>query len=216
MTISKAHRYISPGINWRLVSFALALLALTHCAQVPPKLLDVDYSEQLPRLQQLDNWQLEGKLGIRLPDDNGSARLSWRQHGSEFHLSLAGPLGTGRVVIEGSEQQVTLTQSGEPPLIARDAETLLYQATGWQLPVGLLSYWVRGVPAPDHAVDQQSYTAAGALEQFQQAGWTLQIKRHQWVDGLLLPGYVRAERPVNTDDGIRVVLAIHQWELDRD
>lgn len=215
--------------NWgrALVAITLAL-SLSYCAQVPTAPSQVDFKQQLPRLQQLSDWQLEGKLGIKLPDDNGSARLSWQQQGEAFYLTLSGPLGSGRVVIEGNEQFASLQQADQPPLQAESADALLFHATGWQLPVELLRYWVRGIPAPALAASAQVFDDTGALSGFEQADWRIEVKRHQWVDGLVLPGFVRATRHLPAElnahtgaepgstDSIRVTLAIHQWELSLD
>lgn len=195
---------------WRAALLALGLATLIRCTPLPPKLTEGNYQQ---RLQQLDTWQLEGKLGLRLPDNNGSARLSWRQSDTGFYLTLSGPLGRGRTVIEGDRQQVTLKQAGQPEQTASDAESLLLQATGWQLPVSLLRYWVKGIPAPDSVASARTYTPEGVLSGFTQAGWTLSFKRHQRIDGLLLPGYIRAEQHLpQSDEDIRIVLSIHDWK----
>ncbi|MBU2886082.1 lipoprotein insertase outer membrane protein LolB [Gilvimarinus agarilyticus] len=214
---------VSPNSKLGRLTLIIAfLLCLTHCAPTPPKPQVDDAEHQRQRLAQLHDWQLQGKLGIRLPDDNGSARLSWRQSKTDVNLSLSGPLGRGRIVIEGNAQQVSLKQAGEPELVARDVESLLYQATGWQLPVSLLSDWVKGIPAPDTPRTELTYTPEGLLSSFEQSGWRLSFKRHQWVDGFVLPGYVRADKiqteqaPIGNDSAdtqmdVRLVLSIHQW-----
>ncbi len=91
-------------------------------------------------LGDIEQWQVQGKLGIRLPDNSGSLYFNWKQWPDEFAIHLNGPLGQGATWIRGSDRQVSLEQSGQPPMTATSPEDLMYNALGWWLPVAELYY----------------------------------------------------------------------------
>ena len=47
------------------------------------------------QITQLDGWQINGKIGIRAPQDSGSATLFWLQRQDYYDIRLSGPLGGG-------------------------------------------------------------------------------------------------------------------------
>src|SRR5690625_6960787 len=87
------------------------------------------WEEHLARVAALETWYVSGQLGVRLPDNSGSARLRWQQTQDDFRIDLSGPFGQGRTQIQGRPGAVTLQQGGEEPLQASSAEELLWLAT---------------------------------------------------------------------------------------
>lgn len=193
---------------------ALALVALVSgCARQPwqaPEPID-SWEQHRQAAAQLESWQVSGKLGLRLPDDNVSARLRWQQEGDQFRIDLSGPLGQGRVVVRGNSHKVRLTQSGSEPLEASSADELVWQATGWPFPASDLLYWVRGITAPKGDYRIREYTPEGLLKTLEQDGWTVHFSRYQSSDQLAtdipLPGQLVAEQ-----QDIRLTLIIYQWK----
>lgn len=158
-------------------------------------------------VQPVRSWTLQGKIGIRAPEESGSGTLTWVQQRDDYDIRISGPLGRGATRLQGNEQGVILDMAGQPPLRAASAEELLEQQTGWRLPVEHLLWWVRGLPAPDSAsrlqLDQQS-----RLARLAQAGWTVEYSRYQEVYGLQLP-----QRLQLSANDILVTLVITQWNL---
>ena len=195
----------------------LTLLALTAlmaaCARQPwqaPEAID-SWAQHRRAAAQLASWQISGKLGVRLPNDNASARLSWRQERDRFRIDLSGPLGQGRMVIRSDGHSVRLTRSGSEPLEADNADELVWQATGWLFPASDLLYWVRGIAAPGGNYRIREFTPEGLLKTLEQDGWVIHFSRYQSSDqmaaGIPLPGQLVAEQQ-NT----RLTLIIHQWK----
>lgn len=158
-------------------------------------------------VQPVRNWTLQGKIGIRAPEESGSGTLTWVQQRDDYDIRISGPLGRGATRLQGNDQGVILDMAGQPPLRAASAAELLAQQTGWRLPVEHLLWWVRGLPAPDSAsrlqLDPQS-----RLARLAQAGWTVEYSRYQEVDGLHLP-----QRLQLSANDILVTLVITQWNL---
>ena len=195
---------MSPGRALALVT--LPLLILAGCAPQPLRPVD-SWEEHLARVAALETWYLSGQLGVRLPDNSGSARLRWQQTQDDFRIDLSGPFGQGRTLIQGRPGAVTLQQGGEEPLQASSAEELLWLATEWQVPVEELRYWVRGIPSPEQPIQQLKRNREGLLAELQQGGWHLQYSNYTLVDNRWhLPRRIVAQH-----EDARLTLVIHTW-----
>ncbi len=188
------------------------LLLLGACAQ-QSRLPIADWDARQSRLENIDHWQLTGKLGVRVPGDNGSANLRWQQRDQHYQLDLSGPLGSRRMIITGEPGRVTLQESGQPGYSATSAEALLVEHTGWALPVSQLVYWIRALPAPGHRITHWAQDDRQQLSELEQAGWRLSYTQYQLIDhpggSLTLPGRVVAEK-----EDIRLTLVIRDWQLE--
>ncbi|GMG86550.1 lipoprotein insertase outer membrane protein LolB [Biformimicrobium ophioploci] len=162
--------------------------------------------------EQLHSWHISGKLGVRAPENSGSASLNWEQARDSYRIRLTGPLGMGGTVIDGDASGVTLKQSGQPTRRARHPQTLLYEALGWSMPVEELKYWVRGLPAPGSAPSNMTRNDSQQISAMQQAGWQLNFSNYQPRGSLWLPGKIRAERTV-ANQLVRVTLVIKDWRI---
>src|SRR5690625_7872877 len=91
---------MSPGRALALVT--LPLLILAGCAPQPLRPVD-SWEEHLARVAALETWYVSGQLGVRLPDNSGSARLRWQQTQDDFRIDLSGPFGQGRTLIQGRQ-----------------------------------------------------------------------------------------------------------------
>lgn len=125
------------------------------------------------------HWSFSGKAALK--DLRGkpkakSAFINWRQQGEDYHVSLHGPFGQGRVVIERKAEQVRL-QHGKTERVAESPEALLYEMTGVHMPVTWLQWWVQGTLAP---VDAASVTkdAFGRVLGATQGQWSLAFSKY--------------------------------------
>jgi outer membrane lipoprotein LolB len=190
----------------------ITLVAIAGCAHrgslTPPQ----DVIEHQRQLQAVGNWQINGKLGIRTANDNGSATVKWVQQNADYQINLSGPLGQKRMIITGTPGKVRLEQSGEPAQEAKTAEALIKKSVGWTLPVAQLTYWVRGVPAPKMRITHLEQNANGLLDRLHQGDWIITYSnyRDQTYQGLTLPlpGKITAEYR-----DVRLILAVREWQL---
>ncbi len=190
----------------------ISLLTIIGCVHrgslTPPQ----DVLEHQRQLQNIGDWQLTGKLGVRTSDESGSASLKWDQQATRYQINLSGPLGQKRMIITGEPGSVRLEQTGEPMQQAKTAEALIKKSVGWTLPVAQLAYWVRGVPAPKLRITHFQQNTNGLLDQLHQGGWIITYSnyRDHHYNGLTLPlpGKITAEYK-----DVRLILAIRNWQL---
>lgn len=108
----------------------------------------------------LDSFMINGKIGITTPAtatqaaQAGSAFYAWGQQQDRFAIELIGALGLGKTNIEYNGSSATLTSEKTGTLSAASPDELLKKATGWQVPVSQLPYWISGHPAPSDSSQQ--------------------------------------------------------------
>src|SRR5690554_1612239 len=192
-----------------------AALLLSHCALLPGPAPSAPINQQAheQRLRAIKHWQLQAKVGLRSATQNGSARLNWQQAPGDFKISLSGPLGQGRVELTGNANGVVLTQPDSPTLHAASAEQLLYQQTGWNLPVSLLTDWLLGLPALALPVDDLTRNKNGLLSDLSQAGWQLKYSDYRSVKTVFLPSKIIATRTLEDQQSVRLVIAVYDWHI---
>ncbi len=168
--------------TWRRL-FTLALIAsVAGCASQKYATQETPDS-----LEAFTRWELQGKLGVRTPEDAHSANLIWQQLDDDYLIQIHGPLGRGRIRIEKSGRSVTLTD-GDEQHSASTAEAMLYETTGLDFPVRHLVFWVRGLPSPKgRSARKLMYDESGQISTFEQAGWQIEYRGQQQNAALTLP-----------------------------
>ena len=153
---------------------------------------------------QVDNqFQLNGKIGVRTPQQSGSAFFTWIQDGDNFDLELTGILGIGKTMISGTADGVTLNSSKTGLIEANSPEELLQRATGWQAPITHLVDWVQARPADTNATTQKD--AAGRIIQIIEDGWTVDLS---YVDQATLPNRLVLKQRLANDAENRITMLI--------
>ena len=203
---------------FRACSALLLIAGLSACTTiqlepVPDGLTDqppFDWQDRSTRLSQFDHWQLLGKLAVRQPTDSGTAIINhWIQQGEAYDLALSSSfLGMGSTTLKGVPGFIELTLSNGETYRSGDPEALVKAATGWQLPLQSLTWWIRGLPALDGdfllLFDDQ-----GKLAMIRQAGWEIRYDRWHEPQGdrPALPARVTALKEQK-----RIRVAVSRWK----
>lgn len=176
-----------------------SVLLLTGCQHLsqPNKVI------ASPQIQDENNFSLQGKIGVRTPQQSGSAFFTWVQQQEQFDIELTGILGVGKTQIEGKPGQVTLNSSKTGLITAATPEELLEKATGWQAPIMHLAYWVQAKPATQNA--QASKDEQNRLKQLIEDGWTVDFS---YNDGQTLPNKLLLKQALADDKENRITMVI--------
>jgi outer membrane lipoprotein LolB len=111
-------------------------------------------------------------------DEGLHGNFTWSQSPGRTVVTLLSPLGQTLAVIDLTADRAILTQAGQPPQEASDADALAQRVLGWPLPVAGLRLWLQGV---GRGADGQPFTAAPQSDSFTTAdGWHL--KYVSWDD----------------------------------
>ncbi|RUQ33697.1 MAG: outer membrane lipoprotein LolB [Candidatus Competibacteraceae bacterium] len=190
-------------------SMALVLALLTGCAVSPttsPEATKAWVARQ-SALQHLTQWNAAGRIGVVNGSEGWHAGFQWAQQGSDYRIDLIGPLGQGRVRVEGDEQAVRIQTADGQIQTAPNPDVLLEQAVGARLPVNGLRYWIRGLPEPGTAPAVQT-DAEGRLIRLEQDGWIIEYLAYAYAAPLSLdlPERIMARR-----QELSVKLIIEEW-----
>jgi len=128
-------------------------------------------------LQAEPDWRLEGRLAVRAGGEGGSGRLEWRQQGGGYEIRLSAPVTGKGWRLLGSPDGARIEGLDAGPVAGPDARALLAEATGWDIPVDDLAWWVRGGRAPGAA--EIEFGADGRPARLVQQGWTVEYR--EWV-----------------------------------
>lgn len=128
------------------------------------------------------NFKITGKIGVRTPQQNGSAFYGWNQQGDHFAIDLTGAMGIGQTSIRGVTGHVTLTSSKTGTIEAETPEELLYKATNWEAPITYLVSWINAQPAqPNAAIHLDDQNRINAINE---GGWSVNLS---YLDNEKLP-----------------------------
>lgn len=187
------------------------LLVVTGCQSMQTKTpapVITSPSGAITAPAKLDTFTINGKIGIstpataQAPAQAGSAFYAWAQQGDRFAIELIGALGIGKTNIEYNGQTATLVSEKTGSMTASNPDELLKKATGWQVPISQLPYWISGKPAPSDS--GQQVDEAGRLVAAINGDWTASFT---YEGAKILPNKIN----VRSDQGHKVVMTIvHQ------
>ena len=168
-----------------------------------------DWKTHKAQISEIDGWQINGKIGIRAPQDSGSGTLFWLQRQDYFDIRLSGPLGRGATRLTGRPDAVALEVAGQGRFEAESPEALVESQLGWQLPVSNLLWWIRGLPAPDSR-SRVELDGNGRLAHLQQDGWDVQYLNYSDENGFALPSRIKL-----AGRDLQITLVVKDWQPRR-
>ncbi|MCK9201551.1 MAG: lipoprotein insertase outer membrane protein LolB [Gallionella sp.] len=184
----------------RLIALILLVL-LGGCASPPTA------PAARPSQLEVAAFALNGRIAIKHNGTRHSAGVRWVHLSQSDELLLQGPLGQTAARVYRDAQGATL-DDGSKHYEAADAETLMQQVLGWQLPLGGLRLWVLGQAAEGEA--QIERDERGRIVLLLQDGWEVRYLRYDG-DGMdSLPSRLQLSR-----NELQVQLLIDEWEWEK-
>ena len=204
----------------RFIPLFLVML-FAGCATIDLEPLPEGLTDQPPaswaqtesQLGDFDRWQLSGKLAVRQPSDSGTAIINhWTQRGRSYDIGLSSSfLGMGSTRLQGTPDFINLTLPSGDRYQSGDPEALVEAATGWQLPIGNLTQWIKGLPGTQGDY-RLLFDDQGQLALIRQQGW--EIRYDRWsrflADYPPLPARLTAVKGEK-----RVRLVVTDWQSDQ-
>ena len=156
---------------WRLLFFAFVFL-LSACA-TPPAIQGSAGEEAFAR---------SGRFAVNVDDVGNPPQavqggFAWYDAGHKLVLDLANPLGSTLARVEVYAGKAILTRADGSTQEAANADALVAQVVGADIPVSGLRAWLKG--NIDRAVARDVKTdAQGQVAGFSQQGWVVVLSRH--------------------------------------
>jgi outer membrane lipoprotein LolB len=205
-------------VRFRLLGAALLLLSgcasLFHSNQYPPLTDEQQSALQLRQqaLAPISAWNLRGRLSLKTEKEAWTGKLRWQQSPTEFRLHFDSPTGQGVLQLMSNPQfgvEMRVAEGGV--YYADDAATLLYDHTGWRLPVAALRQWLLGLPQGRNQIARLQFDERGLPVNLEQYQWRIQYLSYQTVNGYNLPRKI-----ILQNDQINIRMVIDQWEVTGD
>jgi outer membrane lipoprotein LolB len=187
------------------------LLALAACAPVRVRETPAALAAQQAReakLAPLTNWNLTAHIGVSNRGDGGSGDLTWEQDGEAFRFTVRAPVTGKTWTLRGDAGHAELEGVDPQPDTNADAQRLLHDRLGWDVPLADLRAWVRGLRASGSTASVQ-YDEANLPAVIEQDGWRVEYRDWFADRNPPLPRKVFASR-----GDARVRMVIESWNAD--
>ena len=208
-----------------LVAVTLAVSACTSVGTQKTPAPDVVYTvspaaeraeeARVQALRAQPDYSFQGRVAVSKGKNGGSGRIDWVQQGSEYRIQLSAPVTRQSWKLTGDSHHEGGRLEGLEggPREGEDAQQVLLEATGWDIPVNQLPDWVRGLVADDTgAAEHVERDGDGRPRRVEQMGW--QIQYLDWYpaegDRPVLPRRIEA-----TSGDAKVRVLVDSWTLGR-
>jgi len=193
--------------RWLIV--LLLSLVFVSCSTRPPEQVDLNSQQHQAALANLSDWQIRGKFGFKGPEKKQSASISWEQNLEVYQLSLNSILGTSILSMQGDDKGASLTADDET-YTGTNASELIWQITGWNIPVEHLPVWIKGQSLPR---DKVILGEQGWITQLQPGcasckGWVLNFSDYAKIKHLWLPHKIVLLHKTNQ---VQITIKVNTW-----
>lgn len=189
----------------------LILVGLTACAPMRVRQNPQSLAMQTARessLGAMNHWTLTAHIGVSDGHDGGSGQLVWRQHGDRFSFVVHAPV-TGRTwTLTGDKTRAVLEGVDPQTDFDSNAQRLLKQRLGWDVPLDDLVDWVRGMRA-DNQQATLVFDAHNLPAVLVQNGWKVEYRAWFAEHDPPLPRKVFASK-----GPAHVRMLIENWSFD--
>lgn len=184
---------------------ALLSLCLSGCALLEPAPPPVPTELNA---NPLEAFHLEGRISIKTESQSFSGGIDWSHRGLDDEILLSTPLGQGVAELRATAGGVTLTDNEGRQYQAADAEALLREHLGFQLPMRGLLHWLDARPRPDSPFTLEA-DAEGRVGALLQDGWRIDYGRYSRQNDRWLPGRLFGQH----GETLEFRLVVDSWRL---
>nr|WP_024967849.1 lipoprotein insertase outer membrane protein LolB [Pantoea sp. IMH] len=145
----------------RLLPLASVLLAAcsVNKPQGPgPSVTSPQWQQQQQAVEKITQYQTRGAFAYLSDSQKVYARFNWQQTASDrYRLLLTNPLGSTELQLDAQGSVVQLVDNKGKRYVSNDAEKMISQLTGMDIPLNNLRKWMVGLPgdATDYSLDDK-------------------------------------------------------------
>lgn len=162
--------------------------------------------QQISAMQQ---FSLQASVGIKSPADSISGNLNWQQHSpKQYQARLSNFLGISLFELSDNGEQSSISIKGET-YSASDSSTLLWQLSGWSMPLHDMPLWLRGLPGiGTRNIQRDEFGRVVSFNLTDSTGivWQMQYQSF-FPDSLALP-----KRMLLTSSDTQIKLVVRSWQ----
>ncbi|NRA59661.1 MAG: outer membrane lipoprotein LolB [Psychrobium sp.] len=156
-------------------------------------------------------WQFNGKFAVRSVKETKSAKINWQQLNDQFDINLYTTFGITVMKINGGRNHVQI-DDGSDTYKGTSAGHLIWQLTGWHVPIDQMQQWVQGdvKQAINVKLDQYGRFKSGDIIGENGQVWHLKLSKYKNVDG-----YIRPHSLLLSQQKLFFKLAISKWQIQK-
>lgn len=196
----------------RLIVCLLCLI-IASCATVKQQITiePADWKAEQKKRQQINNWEIRGRLGVQTETTGGSMDIIWKNADQDYSIRLIAPLGAGSYLVQGSSDYAEIRFPDGQTDIVSNIDVIFTSIFEIDLPASAVRDWIRGLPSKALTVEQISWNEQGLLAKLKQSGWNVEMNKYTG-DKILMPHIIYLSRDGNDELDVRLVL--RQWLID--
>ena len=165
-------------------------------------------AERRKQLSQTRQWAFSARLSVRRNTDAWAGQIRWQQTGPDYLIHFNAPMGQGAMQLKSNPQFGVEMRLADGTLnYADDPQSLLYDFTGWEIPMNGLKYWIQGIPDKE-PVKAISYNADGQIEVMQQGNWQIQYRTYREIQEMYMP-----RKLILRNGPLKIVLVVDHWDI---
>lgn len=159
-------------------------------------------------LASLSQWSLSARLSIRHQSDAWAGQMRWLQKPSMYLININAPMGQGAMQLRSNPQfGVEMKLADGKITYADDPQSLLYDFTGWQIPMAGLKYWVQGIPT-EAMIEKITFDEDGRLSELHQGEWQIVYRSYRQVGQSFMPRKLILQK-----GALKILLVVDHWDL---
>ena len=157
----------------------------------------------------MQQFALQASVGIKTPQESISGNLRWQQQDAAHYTArLSNFLGISLFELTDSAQGSAISVKGET-YYANDTSTLLWQLSGWSMPLQDMPLYLRGLPGNDgRNIRRDEFDRVTAFTLTDSTGivWQMQYQSF-FPDSLALP-----KRMLLTSSDTQIKIVVRSWQ----
>jgi len=193
-------------------------LSLISCVAIQEQVVEPEekaepalwVGEQLQR-QQIQTWEVRGRLGVQTEVTGGSMDIIWKNDGENFSIRLIAPLGAGSYLIQGNKHQAEIRFPNGSTKIIDNIDHVFSSVLEVDLPVSAVKDWMRGIPSKALSIENISWDDKGRLHRVAQSGWNVEMTGYEG-DKPSMPYKLYVSREGDSELDVRLILS--RWLID--
>jgi outer membrane lipoprotein LolB len=200
----------------RFISLSVFALLLSACQSVSQRQTEelsdktlINQDLHFESLKAIESWKIAGKLGVITPEKRTSVYINWAQNKDESDIKMTNILGVQLARVRDNKNGAELESDGKV-ISDSSAEGLIYQITGWFLPVSQLKYWIKALPTQNDQFDsfESGLVSSINADCINCDVWEISYDNYKQINGQWLPHKVRLS---NDTLETRLNFTISKW-----
>jgi outer membrane lipoprotein LolB len=198
---------------------ALFCLIMASCATVKQQITTTEKIKSEPvawaaeqkKRQQINNWEIRGRLGVQTQTTGGSMDIIWKNADQDYSIRLIAPLGSGSYRVQGNSDYAEIRYPDGRTDMVSNIDHVFNSILDINLPASAVKDWIRGLPSKALSVEQISWNKQGLLTKIKQSGWNVEMTKYTG-DIILMPHAIYLSRDDDSELDVRLIL--RQWLVD--